>query len=677
MEKNQLTRILYGGDYNPEQWPEESWDDDIKIFKDTKINSITINVFSWSLLQPCEEKYDFSKLDKIIEKFSKTGFKIVIATATAAMPAWMFKKYPDVGRVDYQGRRHTFGQRHNFCPSSPNYQRLANQLVDHLAQRYATNQAITVWHINNEYGGYCYCDLCQKEFRKWLQKKYHSVAELNRAWNLTFWGHTIYDWEEVVVPNELGDAFGPENTDTAVSGLSIDYRRFQSDSLLKLFRNEKKIIESYDNHVLITTNFHGTPNPDLDYFKWAKFQDIIAYDSYPTYDTPAYKTAFLYDLMCGLGHGKPFMLMESTPSQVNWQNYSPLKRPGQLQVQELQAIAHGANTVQFFQLKQSIGAQEKFHGAVIAHSEKTDTRVIQEVKLLGETLEQLSPELLQAKKQNKIAIVFDWSNLWAVNYVAGISKDLDYLATVLNYYHALYDLHVAVDVIGTDDDFSQYQFVIAPMLYMVKADLGEKINTFVENGGKLVTSFFSGLVNETDNVYLGGYPGPLKKATGIWVEESDAILPDKSVKIQFTDGQATAGNLLCDLIHLEGASPLAQYTSEFYQGTPAITKNVFGKGIAYYVGSNLTNDGLKHLFKSIFQAANCSLSVTNYQPSPLEIYSRNWNNTEYMFILNLSDSAEKIPADLNLQNYQPYFSSNPNNSNSVEAFGVKILISKN
>jgi beta-galactosidase len=212
---------------------------------------------------------------------------------------------------------------------------------------------------------------------------------------------------------------------------------------------------------------------------------------------------------------------------------------------------------------------------------------------------------------------------------------------------------------------------------MVKADLGEKINTFVENGGKLVTSFFSGLVNETDNVYLGGYPGPLKKATGIWVEESDAILPDKSVKIQFTDGQATAGNLLCDLIHLEGASPLAQYTSEFYQGTPAITKNVFGKGIAYYVGSNLTNDGLKHLFKSIFQAANCSLSVTNYQPSPLEIYSRNWNNTEYMFILNLSDSAEKIPADLNLQNYQPYFSSNPNNSNSVEGFGVKILISKN
>lgn len=171
MEKNQLTRILYGGDYNPEQWPEESWNDDIEVFKDTKINSITINVFSWSLLQPCEEKYDFSKLDKIIEKFSKAGFKIVLATATAAMPAWMFKKYPDVGRVDYQGRRHTFGQRHNFCPSSPNYQRLANQLVDHLSQRYATNQAITVWHINNEYGGYCYCDLCQKEFRKWLQKK--------------------------------------------------------------------------------------------------------------------------------------------------------------------------------------------------------------------------------------------------------------------------------------------------------------------------------------------------------------------------------------------------------------------------------------------------------------------------------------------------------------------------
>ncbi|MFT8728396.1 MAG: beta-galactosidase [Liquorilactobacillus ghanensis] len=673
MPKNELTQMLYGGDYNPEQWPEESWDDDLKIFKNTQINSITINVFSWSLLQPCEEKYDFSKLDKIINKFSNAGFKIVLATATAAMPAWMFKKYPDVARVDYQGRRHVFGQRHNFCPSSPNYQRLAKQLVTQLTKRYADNEQITVWHINNEYGGYCYCNLCQQEFRKWLKNKYHSVNELNRAWNLNFWGHTIYHWDEIVVPNELGDAFGPENSDTAVSGLSIDYRRFQSDSLLKLFQMEKEIIEFHNDKVLVTTNFHGTPNPDLDYFKWAKFQDIIAYDSYPTYDTPAYQTAFLYDLMRGIGNGRPFMLMESTPSQVNWQNYSPLKRPGQLQAQELQAVAHGANTVQFFQLKQSVGAQEKFHGAVIAHSGKQNTRVINEVKQLGKTLQHVGPQLLQTTTQNKVAIIFDWSNLWAVNYAAGITKDLDYLASVLDYYRALYEMNIPVDIIGVDSDFSHYKLIIAPMLYMVKENLGSKITNFVENGGKFITSYFSGLVDETDNIYLGGYPGPLKKVTGLWVEETDAILPESVIKIKFNDGLSADGTLLSDLIHLERASALAYYDSEFYQGTPAITKNIFGKGESYYLGSKLDNKSLKHLFKTICQDQNDSLSITNYQYSSLELCKRVTAKTEYIFILNLSNQAEKIPTSIDLNKYETLLNTDKNSSNSIKAWNVMIL----
>ena len=376
--KQGLPTVLYGGDYNPDQWPETDWDDDIKVFKQADINSATINVFSWALLEPREGEYDFEKLDHIVAKLSQADFKIVMATSTAAMPAWMFKKYPDVARVDYQGRRHVFGQRHNFCPSSPNYRRLAGRLVDQLARRYAGNSHIVAWHVNNEYGGNCYCENCRRAFQEWLKQRYQTLDNLNQAWDNNVWSHTIYDWDEIQVPNELGDAWGAEGTHTIVAGLSVDYLRFQSDAMLSLYNLEKQTIEKYDKQTPILTNFHGTPNKWIDYHAWAKDQDIIAYDSYPAYDDPAYVAAFRYDLMRGLKH-QPFMLMESTPSQVNWQPYSPLKRPNQMRATELQAVAHGADTVQYFQLKQAVGGSEKFHGAVISHSQRTDTRAFQEV----------------------------------------------------------------------------------------------------------------------------------------------------------------------------------------------------------------------------------------------------------------------------------------------------------
>ena len=236
MEKKTLPRFLYGGDYNPEQWPADTWPQDIQAFKQADINSATINVFSWALLEPQEGQYDFSQLDQVVDELGKADFDIVMATSTAAMPAWMFKKYPGVARVDYQGRRHVFGQRHNFCPTSLDYQRLASDLVTRLAQRYGDNPHIVAWHVNNEYGGNCYCDHCAAAFRKWLQARYQTLDKLNAAWNMNVWSHTIHDWDEIVVPNELGDAWGPEGTETIVAGLSIDYLRFQSDAMLDLFK---------------------------------------------------------------------------------------------------------------------------------------------------------------------------------------------------------------------------------------------------------------------------------------------------------------------------------------------------------------------------------------------------------------------------------------------------------
>lgn len=663
----QLSRFLYGGDYNPEQWPEDTWANDIQVFKQAHLNSATINVFSWALLEQREGEYDFSKLDKIVKELSDANFDIVLATATAAMPAWMFKKYPDVARVDYQGRRHVFGQRHNFCSNSKNYQVLASKLVKKIVSRYYKNPHIKVWHVNNEYGGNCYCDNCQNAFRDWLKYKYKNLETLNKAWNMNVWGHRIYDWDEIVVPNELGDAWGAEGTETIVSALSLDYLRFQSESLLKLFKMEKAIIKKYDPVALVTTNFHALPNKLLDYQKWAKEQDIISYDSYPSYNMPTYQSAFLYDLMRSLKH-QPFMLMESTPAQVNWQPYSPLKRPGQMAATELQAVAHGADTVQFFQLKQAIGGSEKFHSAVISHSQRTDTRVFKEVTELGEKLEKTGSTILGSKTKAKVGIVFDWNNFWSYEYIDGITQDLDYVESILDYYKQFYKRNIPTDIISVDDDFSQYDLVVAPVLYMIKSGLAEKIDQYVKKGGNFVASYLSGIVNENDSVYLGGYPGPLKDVLGIWVEESDAVIPGQKITVSL-DSNNYQANLICDLLHLEGAHALGNYNSEFYKETPAVSENKWGKGTSWYIGTQLDEAGLSKIFDHLISIVNIKSLVET--KTDLEITKRvTKSGKELYFVLNMSNDTKDLPSEFDA--YKNLFTDKSANK-KMKAWEVQLL----
>lgn len=425
-----ISRILYGGDYNPNQWPREIWKEDMQIFRDAHINSATINVFSWAKLQPSEETYDFSELDEIVDMLSKEDYDIVLATSTGAVPAWMAKKYPEVERTDYEGRHHKFGQRHNACPNSPVFQKYSAALAAKLAERYGSNPHVKCWHVNNEYGGTCYCENCEKAFRVWVRKKYGTLDAVNKAWNMEFWGHTLYDWDEIVAPNALSEGIGTEKT--AFAGISIDYKRFNSDSILENYKLERDAIRRFDSEAVITTNLMGSYK-ELDYFKWAKEMDVISWDNYPAYDTQPGYTAMQHDLMRGLKDA-PFMLMEQTPSQQNWQPYNSLKRPGQMRAQSLQTIAHGADTIQFFQLRRSVGACEKFHGAVISHAGTENTRVFREVQQLGGELEKLGDVILGSRSSAEVGVVFDWDNYWALEYTSGPTVDLMYVKQIYAYY---------------------------------------------------------------------------------------------------------------------------------------------------------------------------------------------------------------------------------------------------
>lgn len=636
--KKPFKRILYGGDYNPNQWPKEIWQEDMRMFRDAHINSATINVFSWAKLQPSEETYDFEELDEIVKMLEKEGYDIVMATSTAALPAWMVKRYPEVARTDYEGRHHKFGQRHNACPNSPVYQKYAAALTEQLAKRYGKTGKVACWHVNNEYGGECYCENCEKAFRVWLRKKYGTIEEVNKAWNMEFWGHTLYDWDEIVLPNALGEGIGPDKT--AFAGISIAYRRFNSDSILENFKMERDIIRRYDPETPVTTNLMGT-YPGLDYFKWAKEMDVVSWDNYPSYDTPWSQTAMCHDLMRGLKN-EPFMLMEQTPSQQNWQPYNSLKKPGQMRAQSYQTMAHGADTIQFFQLRRSVGACEKFHGAVIAHAGTENTRVFREVAALGEELERLGETVIGSMPDAKIGVIFDWDNYWALEYTSGPNRDLKYVDQIHQYYSSLYRKNYSVDMIPVDADFSRYRVIIAPVLYMVKEGMAEALERFVAQGGILLTTFMSGIVGQSDNVHLGGYPGPLRKMAGVWVEEIDALAPEQTNSIRFSDGTVGTCRLLCDLMHLEGAEALAEYTSNFYAGMPAVTRNAFGKGAVYYVGANLDQASLDKVMSALL--AESGTAPTVKEPTDLEVTVRETETEKITFLINFQPDTLPLPA---------------------------------
>ncbi|MEI6602862.1 MAG: beta-galactosidase [Clostridia bacterium] len=637
MISERLPKFLYGGDYNPDQWPEETWDEDIRLLKLAHVNVVTLPVFSWAKLQPSEEVYDFDWLDKIINKLYQAGIYVCLATPTAAHPAWMAKRYPDTLPVDEYGRKATFGRRVNFCPNSKTYRHYAVKMAQKMASRYQSHPALIVWHIANEYGGNCYCETCKEAFHEWLKEKYQTIETLNKSWYTNFWGHTYYDFGEIALPSQLnGDQ-------TCFQPLALDYKHFMSDAQLACFVGEYEVLKKATPDIKITTNLMGS-FPGLDYGKWAKYMDIVSWDNYPGFGDPYGNMTASHSLMRALKGGAPFMLMEQTPSQQNWAYYNTLKRPGVMRLWSYQAVANGADSVMFFQMKRSIGACEKYHGAIISHAGHENTRVFRECAQLGEELTRLD-ELLDTERKSKVGVMFDWDNYWATEMSSGPSKDLRYVKHFEKYFKAFSDQNIPVDALMEDADFSTYEIIVAPLLYMLKPGVAKRLEEFVHDGGTFVTTYFSGYVNENDIVKTGGYPGELRKLLGIWVEEIDALPANKKNQMLMTANRSgfqdsyTCG-FLCDLLHTEGAQVFAVYGEDFYQGMPALTVNQFGNGKAYYIATDCETPFLTDFSKQVAQEKNICAPLD--VPAGVEVLERQKDGVVYTFVLNHNDDSVSV-----------------------------------
>ncbi|MBO4356327.1 MAG: beta-galactosidase [Clostridia bacterium] len=635
--------FLQGGDYNPDQWQNypEVLEEDMRLMKLANCNEMSVGIFAWASLEPSEGVFNFDFLDKAINDIYKNGGRVILATPSGARPRWMADKYPEVLRVNGQGEREHFKTRHNHCFSSPVYREKVRIINTKLAERYGKHPAVIGWHISNEYNGECYCPLCTENFRKYLKKKFHNdINELNHAYWTYFWSHNYDSFDQIEPPSGMAP--------TDHMGLAVDWRRFTSEMTADFMAAEIAPLKEICPDIPVTTNMMGAFY-GLDYRKFRDVIDFASTDNYPTWHSgnqqkTAVGSAFGYDLIRCLKY-KPFVLMENTPSNVNWHEYNKLMRPGMETLSSFQAVAHGSDSILYFQFRKGRGGTEKFHGAVVDHLGTEETRVFKTVRRKGEILRKVN-EICGTSVESQVAVIFDWDCMWAIDDCAGFSKRTKrYRETSQAYYEIFWKRGINCDIISSHDDLSQYKLVVAPMQYMTDKETIENFTGYVKNGGTLYATYTLGMVDENDLCYLGGFPGGgLKDVFGIWNEEIDTLYPNDT---NFSDYNGEKHKLIdyCELIHPRGAEVLATYGEDFYKGMPIITRNKYGQGQAYYQAARDAGSLSDTVISEIIEKLGIRSATGAKEPLGFAIsaHERTDGKTKYVFVENYSGNDVSVP----------------------------------
>ena len=638
-----MPHMLHGGDYNPDQWlpwKDDIWPEDMRIGKLAHCNAMSVGIFSWTNLEPEEGVFTFAWLDELMDMLAANGMKAILATPSGARPAWMSQKYPEVLRVRADRGRNLHGERHNHCMSSPVYREKVRILNTKLAERYAGHPALAMWHVSNEYSGECHCPLCQEKFRAFLRAKYGTLDALNRAYWTAFWSHTYTDWAQLEPPSPIGE--------TGVHGLVLDWLRFTTEQTVDFYLQEIAPLKAITPDIPCTANLMGT-FPGIDYFRLAEVLDVVSWDNYPQWRNGpedaqvAAFSAFSHDVMRGCGAQKPWLLMESSPSATNWRPVAKLHRPGVHLLSSMQAVAHGSDSVLYFQFRKGRGACEKFHGAVIDHVGHEHTRVFEDVQEVGRALTRLD-DVVGTRVESRVALMFDTQNRWAIEQCKGmLNEGKGYLDTAVAHYTAFWKRGVPVDIVNETADISTYDVLVAPMLYMLRPGVAERIDAFVQGGGTLVTTYATGYVDENDLCFLGGFPGPLQDTLGIWCEEIDALYPGDENAVLW-NGQSYRASGLCELIHARGAQVLATYEQDFYAGRPALTLHRRGQGSAYYMAARCEQTFLDDFYESLLQGLDIPGVLPGTLPQGVSACARTDGEEEFVFLMNFLGKDVRVDA---------------------------------
>jgi beta-galactosidase len=632
-------RFAYGADYNPEQWPREVWREDIALMREAGVNIVSLAIFSWARLQPAEDTFDFGWLDEAMDLLHAGGIAVDLATATASPPPWLTTAHPEILPVTAAGETVWPGARQHWRPTSPVFRAHALRLVTALAERYADHPALAAWHISNELGChnvYDYSDDAARAFRAWLRARYETLDALNHAWGTAFWSQRYTDFDQILPPRLAASHPNPTQ--------QLDFKRFSSDALKDHLRAEREVLRRITPGVPVTTNFMVMgETKGMHYADWAAEVDFVANDHYVVPGPQALdELSFSANLTGNLAGGRPWFLMEHSTSAVNWQPVNLAKRPGELARDSLLHVAHGADAVCYFQWRQSAAGAEKYHSAMVPHA-GADSEVFRAVSRLGRLLaDELAPVAGSSRRPARAAILFDWESWWASEQDSHPSSLLRYRAEALDWYSAFLALGVRADVIPAGAALEGYELVVAPVLHVVPQGLAKELTRYAEGGGHLVTTYFSGVVDENDHAWLGGYPGALRELLGIRVEEFAPLLDGESVRLD----NGTAGTLWSDRVEVTDPATgvLARYASGELAGRPAITRRPAGAGSAAYVSTRLGAAGLRPVLAALLDAAGVGSELPERARGLVELAVRTGpDGAAYWFLVNRTDDAVEVP----------------------------------
>lgn len=632
--------IAFGGDYNPEQWPEELWPEDIALMQRAGVTSVSLGIFSWGMLEIADDVWEWGWLDRIMDLLHAGGIGVNLATPTAAPPIWLLQSHPEIATVDADGHRTAQGGRLAWSPSSAVFRRYALRVVRAVAERYGTHPALRMWHVSNEIGnenGRCFSEETGAAFRVWLAARFGDVEQLNAAWGTAFWGHHYTSFDQIEPPRGARTGHNP--------ALLLDFERFTSDALIGHYRAERDVLREITPDVPITTNFMVMNTPGAtDHEVWAREVDIVANDHYTIGADPHRHSelAFSADRVRGLVDGRPWMLMEHSTAAVNWQGVNRAKSAGEMARDSLAHVARGSDGVLFFQWRASTAGAEQFHSAMIPHA-GVDSQIFRDVEQLGATLRALAPVRGSRVEKARVALLFDHDAVAALRSGRKPSIRVDPIDLPIAIHRALTQRGIAVDVLPSSADLDGYAAVVVPTLYLVDDALPARVERFAAAGGHVLVTYFSGIADVNNRVRTGGYPGAFRDLLGVRVDEFFPLMADESVEL---DNGWTA-DVWLENVDAHDAEVLARVATGERAGVPAYTRRTVGAGSAAYLATRPDEAGVDAVVGDLVDIAGVQpVAVVD---AGLEVTRRTADDRSYLFLINqtgLERRAEASGRDL-------------------------------
>ena len=646
----QQERIWYGGDYNPDQWPEEVWDDDVRLMKKAGVNLVSVGIFSWAKIETSEGVYDFDWLDRIIDKLGEAGIAVDLASATASPPMWLTQAHPEVLRKDYRGDVCQPGARQHWRPTSPVFREYALKLCRAMAEHYKGNPYVVAWHVSNEYGchnRFDYSEDAEHAFQQWCEERYGTIDAVNDAWGTAFWAQRMNDFSEIVPPRFIGDG------NFMNPGKLLDFKRFSSDALKAFYIAERDTLAEITPDLPLTTNFMVSASGSvLDYDDWGDEVDFVSNDHYfiPG-EAHLDELAFSASLVDGIARKDPWFLMEHSTSAVNWREINYRKEPGQLVRDSLAHVAMGADAVCYFQWRQSKAGAEKFHSAMVPHAGE-DSAVFRDVCELGADLNKLSDEGILGSRlaKSRVAVVFDYESEWATEHTATPTQHVHHVDEPLAWFRALAAQGVTADVVPVRGAWDDYEMVVLPSVYLLSEETTRRVRDYVVGGGRLVVTYYTGISDEKDHVWLGGYPGSIRDVVGVRVEEFMPMgddftgVPDR---LELSNG-AVAHDIADVIGSVDGtATVLETFKDDPWtgmDGAPAIVAHTFGEGRSVYVGARLGRDGIALSLPEILDSLGMAEAGGN-DGRVLHVEREGADGSRFVFSFNRTHETVRVPVE--------------------------------